>query len=84
MQHHRNPAADGAPGLSLVASPDVPRGREPISDRDVLADLADAIDDGIARLPVGSPWRAWLAKPSRVLRAAACLPPLRAVQGGDR
>jgi hypothetical protein len=48
-------------------------------ERDVLAHLPGDIDRGITALPAGSPWRAWLARPSRLLRAAACLPLVRAV-----
>jgi hypothetical protein len=42
--------------------------------------VADDIDCGIAALPTGSPWRAWLAKVSRTLRAAVSLSTIRLVR----
>jgi hypothetical protein len=49
-------------------------------ERDALERVADVIDCGIAALPTGSPWRAWLAKVSRTLRAAVSLSTIRLVR----
>jgi hypothetical protein len=49
-------------------------------ERDALERVADDIDCGIAALPTGSPWRAWLAKVSRTLRAAVSLSTIRLVR----
>jgi hypothetical protein len=73
MQHQGNTGRDGAPTLSLVGDVTAREPRDASTERDVLARLAEEIDRGIADLPAGSPWRPWLAKWRRVIRAGAGL-----------
>jgi hypothetical protein len=67
MQRDSSLTRDGRRPLRLVAPDD---GGGP-TERDVLAQLADRVDDAIAQVPDESTWRASLAKVSRTVRAAA-------------
>jgi hypothetical protein len=53
-------------------------------ERDIDAQAAADLDRSISALPADSPWRVWLANPSRLLRAPSGLPVLREVPGGER
>jgi hypothetical protein len=80
-----NTGRGSAPALALVDMDDG-RGsafeRDPAAERDLLAQAADDLDRAITDLPAGSPWRPWLAKVSRVLRAATGLASVRLAEGG--